>query len=84
MVSQISKVIEMWLAQKLDNFTEKNKLISGGLYGSIAFIELMEVSTAAIERKQYTVGVFIDFKNALDTIDQCWLLSKLLCLSMYC
>uniref|UniRef100_A0A8C6MEW6 Reverse transcriptase domain-containing protein n=1 Tax=Nothobranchius furzeri TaxID=105023 RepID=A0A8C6MEW6_NOTFU len=83
-LSQFSKVLEKWFVQKLDNFIEKENLLSESQYGfrshkstSLALLELNEELSSAIEKKQYTVGLFIDLKKAFDTIDHSILLSKL-------
>ena len=36
---------------------------------SLALLELTEEITSALDKKKSTIGVFIDLKNAFDTID---------------
>ena len=36
---------------------------------ALALMKITEEITTAIERKKYTIGVFIDLKKAFDTID---------------
>lgn len=84
LLSQFSKVFEKVFANKLDNFIEKNKLISESQFGfrsnrstSLALMKITEEITTAIEKNKYTIGVFIDLKKAFDTIDHKILISKL-------
>lgn len=43
----------------------------------MAIIELTEEISAAIDKKDYFVSIFVDFKKAFDTIDHTILLKKL-------
>ena len=43
---------------------------------SLALMELTEEITTALDDKKVTVGVFIDLKNAFDTINHNLLLKK--------
>ena len=43
---------------------------------NLALIELVEELTSSIDKKNKTIGVFIDLKNAFDTIDHDILLKK--------
>ena len=63
---------------------KKNCILTDSQYGfqnkrstSLALIELVEKLTASIDSKKVTVGVFIDFKKAFDTIAHSVLLQKL-------
>ena len=44
---------------------------------NLALLELVEESTSSIDKKNKTIGVFIDLKKAFDTIDHDILLKKL-------
>ena len=84
LLSQFSKVLEKFFVQKLDNFIEKNNILSESQYGfrtnwstALAIMEIIEEITTAIDRRKYTIGVFIDLKKAFDTIDHSILFAKL-------
>ena len=62
--------------KRLVAFANKNSILFDGQYGfrsklstSLAIAERVELVTTAIDEKQCTVGVFIDFKKAFDTIN---------------
>ena len=44
---------------------------------NLALLELVEELTSSIDKKNKTIGVFIDLKKAFDTIDHDILLKKL-------
>ena len=44
---------------------------------NLALLELVEELTLSIDKKNKTIGVFIDLKKAFDTIDHDILLKKL-------
>ena len=62
----------------------KHVLLSDNQYGSRsnrstskALLELVEKITKSIDDDKYTIGIFIDIKKAIDTIDHNILLQKL-------
>ena len=69
---QFSKILEKVFNNRLDNFLEKNNVITDSQYGfrrnrstSMALIELIEKITKSLDDKKITVGVFIDLKRCL-------------------
>ena len=73
---QFLKILEKVFTNRLNNFLEKNNVITESRYGfhrnrstSMALIELIEKRTISLDDKKITVGVFIDLKKAFDTIN---------------
>ena len=84
LLPQFSKILEKLFCKRLNEFIDKNKLLSDSQYGfrsnrstSLAILELVEEISTALDKKNYTVGVFIDLKKAFDTIDHTLLCKKL-------
>ena len=76
----MGKLFNNWL----NKFLEINNTLSNSQYGfrnnsttSYALIDLHEQLTKSIDDKLSTIGVFIYFKKAFDTIDQTLLLPAL-------
>ena len=75
LLSQLSKILEKLFMNRLDKFIDKCNILNKGQYGfctnmstSFALIELVEEITKSTDNKQGTIGVFIDFERAFDTI----------------
>ena len=69
---------------RLMSYINKNDILYKGQYGfrqklstSLAIIDLIEEITSQIDKRNVTIGVFIDLKKAFDTIDHEILLNKL-------
>ena len=84
LLPQLSKVLEKLFNARLENFIDKHNILSDNQYGfrsnrstSEALLELVEKITTAMDKKKYTLGVFIDLKKAFDTIDHELLIKKL-------
>ena len=84
LLSQFSKILEKLFEKRLEKFINKHQIITENQYGfrskrstSLALLELIEELTTAIDKKHYTIGVFIDLSKAFDTIDHSLLLQKL-------
>lgn len=84
LLSQFSKILEKLFVKRLDNYIELNNILTEQQFGfradrstTMAVINLVENITQAINKKQYTVGIFLDLQKAFDTIDHNILLHKL-------
>ena len=84
LLPQFSKILEKLFVKRLDSFIEKHSILSDNQYGfrtnhstGLALMKFMDELTTAIDKKQYTVGLFIDLKKAFDTIDHVKLLEKM-------
>ena len=84
LLSQFSKILEKLYNKRLEQFIDKNNVLSNSQYGfrssmstSHALIDLVEEISESIDKKLYTLGVFIDFKKAFDTVNHSILLQKL-------
>ena len=84
LLPQFSKILEKLFNSRLENFLDKHKILDDNQYGfrenrstSHALIETIEDITNSLDKKQVTIGIFIDLKKAFDTIDHGILLSKL-------
>lgn len=84
LLPQFSKILEKLFNSRLEKFIEKHKIINESQYGfgtqrttSMAIIEATEEITNALDKKEYTVGIFMDLKKAFDTINHSILINKL-------
>lgn len=81
---QFSKILEKLYTDRLDKFIDKYNVLNDSQHGFrknrspvLALIELIEENTNNIDRKKYSVGIFIDLKKAFDTMDHTILLKKI-------
>ena len=79
-----SKYLERIVYNRLINFINKFHILSNNQYGfrknystSLALISLCDRISAAIDRKEYSVGIFLDLSKAFDTVNHAILLKKL-------
>ena len=79
-----SKVLERLIYNKLHLFLEKNYIIykyqfsfRKGYSNEQAILEITDNLNSAIDNKQITCGLFLDFSKAFDTVNHGVLLSKL-------
>ena len=71
-----SKLLERLMYKRLIKYVEKNKILSKHQYGfrknrstELAVIELVDKITKAIDKGEYTIGIFLDLSKAFDTIN---------------
>lgn len=76
LLPQFSKILEKLFVNRLDDFIEKYELLSDHQYGfgsnrstSLVAMDLIENIANAVEKKQNTVGVFIDLRKVLKTLE---------------
>ncbi len=83
LLPQFSKVLGKLFNIRLTKYIEKHNVLFSGQYGfrknmsvSYALIQLLENITDAIDKGEYTVGIFVDLKKAFDTINHNILIQK--------
>jgi len=79
-----SKILERAMYNRLSNFLENNDLLYNKQFGfrknhstSYAIMEVVDKITEAIDKRQITIGVFLDLSKAFDTIKHDILINKL-------
>ena len=84
MLSNLSKVFEKVIYNRLVEFSEKNDILYRCQFGfrknhstSHAQIYLVNKTASAIDQHETTVGVFLDLSKALDILDHQILFAKL-------
>ena len=84
LLSNINKIIEKILHERLFNFLEKYNCIYNLQFGfrkghstNHCLFDLTENIRKAIDENKYAVGVFVDLQKAFDTVDHEILLKKL-------
>ena len=83
-IAQFSKIIEKIIKKRIDNFIEKNNIISSNQYGFKkksntlhAIYALTNNITNSNDKHDKIAAVFVDIKKAFDTIDHKILFIKL-------
>ena len=84
LLSNINKIIEKLMHERLYSFLEKHKCIYELQFGfrtghstNHALTDLTEAIRKSIDENSYAIGVFIDLQKAFDTVDHEILLKKL-------
>ena len=84
LLSQFSKILEKLYNNRLLSLMNVNNVLFSGQFGfrenhstALALTEMVEVITDAMDRGNYSIGVFVDLKKAFDTIDHKILIRKL-------
>lgn len=79
-----SKIFEQMINVRIMNFCTKNDVLTGNQYGfqkkkssEMALLSIKEKIIQNFEDKKYTLGIFLDFKKAFDSIKHDILLKKL-------
>jgi len=79
-----SKIFEKAVCNRLLSFLDKNNVLSKNQYGFrknhstyMAIIDIYDKISAAIDRGEFAVGIFIDLSKAFDVLDHDILLDKL-------
>jgi hypothetical protein len=84
LLSSISKILERFVATKLVNHLELNKLLSKNQFGfqkgkntEQNLIKALNIISNAINNGEYCIGIFIDLRKAFDVCSHKILLKKL-------
>ena len=84
LLSVFNKIIETIVYNRLIKFIEKNELLFSNQFGfrtshstTHAIILIVDKIQKAIERKEFSCGIFLDLCKAFDTVDHKILLKKL-------
>ena len=75
-ITFFAKILDKIMYKRLINFVEKNNILSEHQNGfrknrstELAIIEFIDKITKAIDKGEYTIGIFLDLSKAFDTIN---------------
>ena len=84
LLTSFSKILEKIIYVRTVKFLNKNKIFSNFQFGfrekhttSHALLHFIDKISQAIDKKMHTIGIFLDYSKAFDTVDHNILLSKL-------
>ena len=84
LLSVFAKVLEKIVFIRMNNHIKQNNILSSQQFGfrsnlspQSALISLTSHIIEHMEKQDYTIGIFLDFKKAFDTIDHAILIAKL-------
>ncbi len=79
-----SKLLERVVFKRITNYIDKSSILSDNQYGfrkkhstSLALMRLYDGITSVIDRREFTVGIFLDLSKAFDTVNHDILFHKL-------
>jgi hypothetical protein len=79
-ITCFTKILEKIMYKRLNKFVEKNNILSEHRKNrstELAIIEFIDKISKAIDKGQYTIGIFHDLSKAFDTINHSLLIKKL-------
>ncbi len=84
LLNTFSKIYEKVILNRLDDFLNKHKILYEGQFGfrknhstQLAIISYLDHITAALDKNEHSISLFIDLSKAFDTINHNILLKKL-------
>ena len=84
LLSVFNKIIETIMYNRLVKFLEENKLLFSNQFGfrsthstTHANVLIVDKTQRAIEREEFSCGIFLDLSKTFDTVDHTILLKKL-------